>query len=552
MKIEIFDTTLRDGAQGAGINFNYDDKLKVIHALDDLGVSYIEAGMVCDLHSCAFFDDLGTLHLKNSRLVAFTQTRRADESCKSDLFLPAVAAAPVPCATVYGKSWLYQVTNVLGTTAEENLRMIADTVQYLRAAGKEVIFDAEHFFDGYSDNAEYSLRVVDVALQAGASRVILCDTNGGMLPDVVGMITKAVTDRFGQIGIHCHNDLGMAEACSVSAVLSGAMQVHGTVSGIGERCGNANLNTLIPVLQLKLGFDCIGERICGLTKTARFVNETANLAFSENEPFVGGYAFTHKAGAHIDGVNKAPKTFEHIPPDAVGNKRNILISGLSGRAAVIEKLRELTADRSMDSRMEEIAKHLSADGTISKNDPVIIRAAEMIKAKEAAGYSYEDAGASLVLILEEAFGIRRRSFDLLNFKVIVDEDTVGSHTDEMHSWAMIKISVDGREELCAGEGNGPVNAMDICLRRALSRFYPEIEEMHLTDYKVRVLNSGATASVVRVLIESTDGVSVWRTIGVSPDIINASRQALCDSVEYMLSRHHASTETTTLSTDQQG
>jgi len=537
MKIEIFDTTLRDGAQGAGINFNDDDKIKVIHALDEIGVSYIEAGMLCDAHSCDFFASLGRLHLKNSKLCSFSQTRRAGEACKDNPFLPFSASAPVPCAVVYGKSWLYQVANVLGTTAEENLAMIADTVRYLRAAGKEVIFDAEHFFDGYGDHADYSLRVIDTALSAGASRVVLCDTNGGMLPDVVGMITKAVTDRFGNIGIHCHNDLGMAEACSVSAVLSGAMQVHGTVSGIGERCGNANLNTLIPVLQLKLGFDCIGESIRRLAKTARFVNETANLAFSENEPFVGGYAFTHKAGAHIDGVNKSPKTFEHISPEAVGNKRNILISGLSGRAAVMEKLRELITEHSMGDGMEEAARSL-ADGTMSKNDPVIVRAAEIIKEKDAAGYTYEDAGASLALLLDEAFGIRRRSFELLNFKVIVDEDASAQSTDEMRSWAMIKISVNGREELSAGEGNGPVNAMDVCLRRALARFYPEIEDMHLTDYKVRVLGSSATASAVRVLIESTDGESVWRTVGVSPDIINASWQALRDSVEYMLSRRN--------------
>lgn len=537
MKIEIFDTTLRDGAQGAGINFNDDDKIKVIHALDQIGVSYIEAGMLCDAHSEEFFKKLGKLSLQNSKLCVFGQTRRPGETCGENPFLPAIAASPVPCAVIYGKSWTYQVANVLGTTAEENLSMIADTVRYLREAGKEVIFDAEHFFDGYADNAEYSLRVVDTALKAGASRVVLCDTNGGMLPDVIGMITKAVTNRFGNIGIHCHNDLGMAAACSVSAVLSGAMHVHGTISGVGERCGNTNLNTIIPVLQLKLGFDCIGDAIQKLTKTARFVNEMANLTFSENEPFVGGYAFTHKAGAHIDGVNKAPRTFEHISPEAVGNKRNILISGLSGRAAVMEKLRELMVEQCMGSGMEEIGRSL-ADGTMSKNDPLIVRAAELIREKEAAGYSYEDAGASLALVLDEAFGILRRSFDLLNLKVIVDENSeaAGVSEGEMRSWAMIKISVNGCEELSAGEGNGPVNAMDICLRRALSRFYPEIEGMHLTDYKVRVLESSATASAVRVLIESTDGVSVWRTMGVSHDIINASWQALRDSVEYMLSR----------------
>lgn len=537
MKIEIFDTTLRDGTQGAGINFNDEDKIRVIHALDDIGVSYIEAGMMCDAHSEEFFAKISSLKLKNSQLCVFGQTRRAGHTCVEDMFLPKIASCGVPCAVIYGKSWLYQVSHVLGTTPEENLAMIYDTVKYLHDAGKEVIFDAEHFFDGYSDNPEYSFKVIETAFSAGASRAVLCDTNGGMLPDVIGMITKAVTDRFGNIGIHCHNDLGMAAACSVSAVLSGAMHVHGTVSGMGERCGNANLNTVIPVLQLKLGFDCIGENIKLLTRTARYINETANVAFSENEPFVGGYAFTHKAGAHIDGVNKAPRTFEHIDPETVGNKRNILISGLSGRAAVMEKLRELILDKCMGGDMDYVYKELS-DGTLSKNAPVIIRAAELIKEKEAAGYSYEDAGASLALVIDEAFGVRQSFFKLLNFKVIIDDDEEISRASDggMRNWAMIKISVNGCEELCAGEGNGPVNAMDICLRRALSRFYPEIAEMHLTDYKVRVLDSSATASSVRVLIESTDGVSVWRTVGVSPDIINASWQALRDSVEYMLSR----------------
>lgn len=534
MKIEIFDTTLRDGAQGAGINFNDDDKIKVIHALDQIGVSYIEAGMLCDAHSRDFFRSLGGLSLRRSRLCVFGQTRRVGERCADDPFLPEIAACPVPVAVVYGKSWLYQVDSVLGATPEENLSMIADTVRYLRAAGKEVIFDAEHFFDGYADDADYSLRAVETALEAGASRAVLCDTNGGMLPDVIGLVTKAVVERFGGVGIHCHNDLGMAAACTTSAVLSGAVQVHGTVSGIGERCGNANLNTLIPTLQLKLGFDCVGDRIRHLTKTARFINETANLTFNENEPFVGGYAFTHKAGAHIDGVNKSPRAFEHISPESVGNRRNILISGLSGRAAVIEKLRELIAEQRPGGGLEELTGKL---GALSKDDPLIVRAADRIREKEAEGYSYEDAGASLALVLEESLGIRRSSFDLLNCKVISDENAEKDGSlGQMRSWAMIKISVNGREELTAGEGNGPINAMDVCLRRALARFYPEIEEMHLTDYKVRVLDSSATASAVRVWIESTDGISVWRTVGVSPDIINASWQALRDSVEYMLSR----------------
>ena len=302
--------------------------------------------------------------------------------------------------------------------------------------------------------------------------------------------------------------MGMAEACSVSAVLSGAVHVQGTISGIGERCGNANLNTLIPVLQLKLGFDCIGERLSGLTDTARRINELANRTFDEREPFVGGYAFTHKAGTHIDGVIKAPRSFEHIVPQSVGNLRNVIISSLSGRSAMVEK-------------MARILPHLD------RESPEVAAALEAVRKKEEAGYSYDDAEASLLLVIREALGMRRQYF-----KVMTDEG--GETTDSLRSTAMIKVSVGGVEELRAAEGNGPVNAMDTALRQALVRFYPAIDQMHLTDFKVRVISGGTTAAVVRVVIESTDGVAVWRTVGVSPDIISASWQALRDSVEYML------------------
>lgn len=517
MKIEIFDTTLRDGEQGAGVEFSTTDKLRVIHALDELGVSYIEAGMMTDDPAkYAFFDAISGLNLKNAKLAVFGQTCRTGEKASENPALRAIAACDVPVAVLYGKAWSYQVTDVLKTTMDENLRMIRDSVSFVKNSGKEVIFDAEHFFDGYADNPIYAMQVVDTAFTAGASRVVLCDTNGGMLPDVIGMICAAVTKKYKNIGIHSHNDLGMAVSCSVAAVLSGVTQVQGTVSGVGERCGNANLNSIIPVLQLKLGFDCIGENIRTLSRTARTVNEAANMAFNENEPFVGGYAFTHKAGAHIDGVSKSPRAFEHITPESVGNRRNIVVSGLSGRAAVIDKMRAYMPDR--DFR---------------KDDEGVIRTAAMIREREAAGYAYEDAGASLALLIDEALGRRKRYFNLINLKVLLDSHD-SANNNEMGASAVIKIAVGGREELTAGEGNGPVNAIDEALRRALTRFYPQIANMRLTDYRVRVLDSNATASAVRVSIESTDGVSVWRTIGVSSDVINASWQALCDSVEYML------------------
>ncbi len=531
MKIEIYDTTLRDGLQGGGVDFSPSDKMQVLHILDTLGVTYSEIGMLTDENALAFCRAVAKESLTTTTPVIFGQTCRPGEKCTDNPTLSAMAQVPLSVCTIYGKSWLYQVRQVLHTTAEENLRMIWDTIRYLKSAGKTVFFDAEHFFDGYSDHAEYARRVVDTAFTAGADRVILCDTNGGMLPDTIGMVTGDVTRQYdiGKVGIHCHNDMGMAAACSVSAVLSGAAQVQGTISGFGERCGNANLNTLIPVLQLKLGFDCIGDKLPKLTGCARAVNECANRAFNENEPFVGGYAFTHKAGTHIDGVTKSPKSFEHMDPAAVGNRRNIVISSLSGRAALADKMRAWLPEEDL-----------------GKDSPRLLELSKILKERESMGYDYEDATASLALLIDQVLERRKRYFDLLHFKVHVENsdsqisaDTAAGTDAVMSAIATIKIAVEGREELTAGEGNGPVNAMDEALRRALVRFYPQISRMKLTDYKVRVLDSGATASVVRVLIESTDGLEVWRTVGVSPDIITASWQALRDSVEYMLSRENS-------------
>lgn len=527
MKVEILDTTLRDGTQGCGVDFPPTERFRVMHALDDLGVTYMEVGMLTDARSAAYFRAVAEETFHTVQPVVFGQTCRPGETAADSPVLQALAECPLTVTSIFGKSWKYQISRVLDTTPEENLRMIADSIRYLKDAGKTVFFDAEHFFDGYSDDVGYAMQVVDTAFRAGADRVILCDTNGGMLPDSIGVTVHAVTSRFGnRVGIHCHNDMGMAEADSVAAVLSGATHVQGTISGFGERCGNANLNTLIPVLQLKLGFDCIGAGLGELTRTARLVNEAANRTFNENEPFVGGYAFTHKAGTHIDGVTKSPRTFEHMDPAAVGNRRNFVISSLSGRAALVDKMRAFLPPDEARS--------------ITKNSPELVQLSQILRDREAMGYDYEDASASLALLIDGVLEKRKRFFDLLSFKVIVDETPLGKEyagivRDEMKATAAIKIAVGDCEELTAGEGNGPVNAMDVALRRALQRFYPDIAKMRLTDYKVRVLDSGATASVVRVLIESTDGVSVWRTIGVSPDIITASWQALRDSVEYMLS-----------------
>lgn len=518
MKLEIYDTTLRDGEQGAGISFSREDRLRILHELDRLGVSYIETGMLTGEKDLEYFRALEKMHTENAALAVFVNTCRAGEAPADSESLSLARSLSFPVVTVCGKASAYHVRNILRTTPEENLRMIAETVAYLTAGGKEVFFDAEHFFDGYGDDASYALAALAAAEKAGAKRLILCDTNGGNLPDVIGLSVEAAKKRAGvPLGIHCHNDLGMAEACSLAAVLSGVSQVQGTLSGIGERCGNANLCTLIPLLQLKLGMSCVTpEQLRLLSGIARQVSELANRTFDEREPFVGGYAFTHKAGTHIDGVSKSPRSFEQIEPEAVGNVRNIVISSLSGRAAFQEKM----------------AAYFPA---LSGDREAVARVTEAVRRKEALGYTYEDAEASLLLVIKDALGGRRRFFELRRLKVTIDasETTPGGEESSLAA-AFVKIAVDGREEISAGEGVGPVNAMDTALRRALVRFYPATEKVQLTDYKVRVISSDATASFVRVQIESTDGQRVWRTVGVSADVIDASWQALRDSVEYML------------------
>ncbi len=520
MKIEIYDTTLRDGEQTAGVLFTVNDKLAIIDALDGIGCDCIEAGCFMpqsvDTQPGAVFDRIRNMET-TADISAFCSTRRPYSSVEDDDSLLRLGYSDIKAATVFGKSWLYQVDAVLRTTPQENISMIRDTVDFLRRKGKRVIFDAEHFFDGYSDNPAYALSVVEAAYDAGADTVVLCDTNGGNLPAVVGMVVSAVHKRFPdlKLGIHCHNDLGLAVAASIEAVISGAVHVQGSVCGIGERCGNADLCTLIPILQLKLGFECVSpEKLANLTPNARLICELANLPFDEQKPFIGGHAFAHKAGTHIDGITKSPKTFEHISPSLVGNERYTLVSGLSGRAAIREKIEQLLPG-------------------IDKNSPKVEKVLDVVHRNAVEGYLYDNAEASLMLKMSEALGMRCSFFNLIHYQIIINES---AQDGTNQCTAMIKVEVDGETEVTAAEGEGPVNAFDLALRKALTRFYPAIEKMRLTDYRVRVLgSSAATASKVRVFIETTDGAKVWRTIGVSTDIVEASRQALSDSIDYMLS-----------------
>lgn len=516
-RVIAYDSTLRDGAQAQGVSFSVEDKLKIVEKLDELGIGYIEAGNPgSNPKDLEFFARVGALQLKHAKIIAFGSTRKVGIKAEDDKNLQSLLQANTDAVAIFGKSWDYQVTGILRTTLDENLRMIADTIRYLKQQGKEVVFDAEHFFDGYKANADYAMQTLAAAVEAGADTLCLCDTNGGTFPDELGRITRAVTERFDvQIGIHCHNDSEMAVANSVAAVQAGARQVQGTINGIGERCGNANLCSIIPNLQLKLGMDCIpAENMAQLTTTARFVSEVANVAFNDKAPYVGNDAFSHKGGMHIDAVSKNPVSYEHINPQQVGNVRHILVSEVAGRSALLAKMKAI-------------------DASLDKDSPDTKRVLEHLKALEHEGYQFESAESSFHLLVCKLLGRYRPFFDLKEYKVIINEPSVNG----INASAMIKIAVGTQEEITAAEGDGPVNALDKAVRKALERFYPAIKEVKLTDYKVRVLDSDkASAAKVRVLIESADQHESWTTVGVSTDIIDASWRALIDSIEYKLMR----------------
>lgn len=515
--VQIFDSTLRDGAQAEGISFSVEDKIKILKTLDALGVAYIEAGNPgSNPKDLAFFERAKNVALSNAKLAAFGSTRRRDISVESDVNVKSLLMAETPVIVIFGKSWDFHVTDILKTTLGENLAMIRETLAFFKANGKEVIYDAEHFFDGYKNNSEYAMKTLGAAVDGGASCLVLCDTNGGCFPDEMMSIVKKVKSEFAvDIGIHCHNDAGMAVANTILAVEAGASHVQGTYIGFGERCGNANLSTIIANLQLKRGYSCIPEeRMRDLTVTARRIAEISNVALNERDPYVGHSAFSHKGGMHIDGVTKASKSFEHIQPEAVGNERHFLMSEVSGRNTIIEKIRQIAPD-------------------IDKDSPETARIVSKLKELEHLGYQFEGAESSFELIIRKQLGKYKPFFELEHFKVIGEQPSSGQYS----SSAIIKVRVDGRAEISAEEGDGPVHALDRALRKVLVSFYPELEKVHLTDYKVRVLDAvSATASKVRVLIESSDGESVWTTVGVSTDIIEASWIAMVDSIEYVLLR----------------
>ncbi|PZD95966.1 citramalate synthase [Paenibacillus sambharensis] len=512
-EIFVFDTTLRDGTQGEGISLSADDKLKIARKLDTLGVHYIEGGNPgSNSKDIEFFKRVQDYNL-NAKITAFGSTRRKNSIAEQDVNLQRLIDSGARAATLVGKSWDFHVHTALQTTLEENLAMIFDSFAYLKRQGMEAIYDAEHFFDGFKHNPEYALAALKKAEEAGADWIVLCDTNGGTLPhEIQEIVAKVKSELNTPVGIHTHNDCELAVANTLAAVHAGARQIQGTINGYGERCGNANLCSIIPNLQLKMNYNCIsGEQLKQLTAVARYVSEIANAHMPVGQPYVGQAAFAHKGGIHVSAIMKDSKTYEHIEPERVGNKQRILVSELAGQSNIISKAAELGLD--IDTSQE----HTRA----------II---DKIKDLEHQGYQFEGADASLELLLRDAFGGAKEIFTLESFKMIVERNA-GS----MMSEAIVKINVDGQTVYTAAEGNGPVNALDNALRKALVQFYPGIMDIVLSDYKVRVIDEkDATAAKVRVLIESTDFHNTWSTVGVSGNIIDASWEALVDSIRYAL------------------
>ncbi|MDR2753315.1 MAG: citramalate synthase [Oscillospiraceae bacterium] len=522
-QIKIFDSTLRDGAQAEGISFSVRDKLEIVRLLDDLGVHYIEAGNpASNPKELEFFRQAAGLRLHSAKLCAFGSTRRKGIAAKEDGNCGALLAAGTPAVAVFGKSSLLHVHEILRTTPHENLRMIEDTCRFFAARGKEVIFDAEHFFDGYALDEAYAVETLRAAARGGASCLALCDTNGGAFPwkiaEAVRALRAQLRDVPAELGIHTHDDGGMAVASACAAVQAGATQVQGTFLGFGERVGNANLSAIIPNLQLKLGFACLHkDQLRALTQTALQIASVANVSLHKNMPFVGASAFAHKAGMHADGVIKNAGSFEHIDPAQVGNRRRFLMSEVAGKAAVLPRVQKIFP------------------GFDEANIAQIVTA---LKAKEFEGYSFEGADASFDLLIRKSLGDMPTFFGLVNYKVL-DELPY----DRKSATATVKLLVDEKLKIAAAEGEGPVNALDTALREALNDFYPALRNVQLLDYKVRIMESTVgTSTKVRVLITSGDSRCQWTTVGVSHDMIEASWEALADSIVYFLLREQAGDE----------
>ncbi len=516
-QIAVYDTTLRDGNQAIGIGLSLADKLDIAVRLDDLGVQYIEGGYPNPTNAVdtAFYREIQSKNLR-SKIAAFGSTRRPNVTVEKDGFLQALLDTNAPVATIFGKSWDLHVEHVIRTSLEENLAMIGDSVAYLKTHMDEVVYDAEHFFDGYLHNRDYALATIKVAAEAGADVVVLCDTNGGMLPDrfleIYADVKRSVDVA---LGIHMHNDAGCADANTFLGVAQGAVHFQGTVNGLGERCGNANLCTIIPGLQLKQGHRILSDKkLARITEVSRFVSEIANVSHNIRAPYVGESAFSHKAGAHADGVRKRRESFEHVDPAMVGNGRQFIVSAQAGAGTITEKLSEIKPG-------------------LDKSDPLVKRLLTTIKDLESEGYYFEAAEGSFQLRAHELLELFGEPFTVIGFRVIEEKRENG----DMYSEATIKVEENGVIEHTAAEGDGPVNALDNALRKALCKFFPTLQKVQLEDYKVRVLDgTEGTAAKVRVLIESSDGRDRWGTVGVSTNIIEASWTALIDSLKYKLMR----------------
>lgn len=514
--VEIYDTTLRDGAQSEDVSFSVEDKLRISQRLDDLGIHYIEGGWPgSNPKDVEFFKEIKRLELKTSKIVAFGSTRKAANRVEDDPNLLSLLEAGTEVITIFGKSWDLHISDALRISLKRNIELISDSISYLKSKRRKVFYDAEHFFDGYKSNPEYAIKTLLTAEAAGADTIILCDTNGGTMPwEVEEILGRVINELKIPMGIHAHNDSDTAVANSLIAVKNGASQVHGTINGFGERCGNVNLSSIIPDLKIKMKIGCISdEKMKCLKEVSHFVSEIANLPHNKHQPYVGESAFAHKGGVHIDAVRKNPITYEHVFPELVGNSRRILISDYAGRSSLLKKGEEYNI-------------------ILQKDGPEIVSILHKLKGLENQGYQFEGADGSLELLMKRAIAGHKRFFDLVGFRVIVekrreDEDPI--------SEATIMVKVGGAIEHTVAVGNGPVNALDNALRKALEKFYPDLLEVKLLDYKVRVLAANrGTASKVRVLIESGDKDGKWGTVGVSENIIEASWQALVDSIEYKL------------------
>ncbi|MCL2479515.1 MAG: citramalate synthase [Treponema sp.] len=520
--IEILDTTLRDGAQGEGIIFSLRDKLAVTEALDELGVAWIEAGNPgSNPKDLEFFRMASSMKLINAKLCAFGATRKKGVKAGNDSGIRSLLDANTEWVVIFGKSWDLHVSEVLRVELKENIDMISETIAFFKEQGRKIIFDAEHFFDGWAADPVYAVSAVKAAADAGADRIVLCDTNGGAFPDAVTAGVKAVKELAPLIGIHAHNDSDLAVANSIAAVQAGCVHVQGTLVGFGERCGNTALASLIPNLELKMGLRCLpGGNLVRISGITRRIAEIANVSVGDGMPYVGTHAFAHKAGMHADGMLKTRKSFEHVDPEAVGNRRHFPVSEVGGRSAIAERAKII-------------------DPAITKDHPVTAAVAEKLKNLEAGGWAFEGANASFEILvrrelaaLDDKKGSYKPLFHIDAYRVMSEHPT-GESLACSHAW--VKVLVEGQHEIAAAEGDGPVNALDGALRRALIRFFPNLAKVRLEDYKVRVIDGkDATAAKVRVLIESTDGQKSWSTVGVSADIIDASRAALVDSIEYKL------------------